>query len=369
MTINFNSNRRASLRERLFSHFALASYLPNSINRVQHGLQDLTSNRARPILPFKIAGTGFYAPRRIETAEDLAPRIGRSAEWIVSHTGVTNRHISDEPVEVMASHAARLALKGTEPDLVINASLSPRQLIPDGAGFILRELGLSGVPGFSVHATCLSFLVALKIGASLLQHGQYRRILIVSAESGSGSRNFKEPESSVLIGDGAAAAVLEPVADGEDRGLLGWNMATYPAGLGLAEIRGGGVNRHPNDPATTAEDNLFHMDGPAIFRLTKRNMLKFRREIYLRSGLKPEDIDLVIPHQPSGPGVAAIGPVIGVRPEKVISIVGEYGNCIAASLPMALAHADASGQLKEGSILMLLGFGAGVSLASAIIRY
>jgi 3-oxoacyl-[acyl-carrier-protein] synthase III len=330
---------------------------------------ELTQENVPVQLPFKITGTGFYVPARIETAEDLSPSVGRSSDWIRSRTGIARRHVSDEPVEAMAAAAAREALRGETPDLVINASLSPRQLIPDTSVFVLRALGLTGVPGFSIHATCMSFLVALRTGAALLQGGWYRRILIVSSEKGTLSRNFAEPESSTLIGDAAAAAVIEPAAKGENCGLLGWHMATFPEGASLAEIRGCGTNRHPNASETRLEDNLFHMDGPAIFRFTKNRMPDFLSELYRNASVTPDQIDLVIPHQPSGPGVAAISPVLGIGPERVINIVGNYGNCVAASLPMALAYANSTGRLARGDQIMLLGSGAGISIAAAVIRW
>ena len=155
---------------------------------------------------FRITDTALYAPPKVETAEELSPRVGRSADWIRSRTGVQRRHISDEPMDVMAAKVGLEALgTGGPPDLVINASLTPRQLIPDSSVFVLREMGMEGIPAFSVHATCLSYLVAMRLAGSLISSGAHRRILVVSAEQGSVCRDFDEPESAVLIGDGGAA--------------------------------------------------------------------------------------------------------------------------------------------------------------------
>jgi 3-oxoacyl-[acyl-carrier-protein] synthase-3 len=172
--------------------------------------------KAGPSLRVKVASTGFYAPPRIETAAELAPRIGQTEEWIVTRTGVRERRIADEPLEVMGARAARAALQsGGAPDLIINASTTLRQLIPDNSVFIQRELGYDGIPSYSVHATCLSFLVAFYNASALVASGAYRRVLVVSSEAGAFARNMCQPESAALIGDGAAAAVLEPTPDDE----------------------------------------------------------------------------------------------------------------------------------------------------------
>lgn len=323
----------------------------------------------RLMLQLKVLNTGMYAPPRIVTASEIAERVGRTADWVVTHTGVEQRRWSHEPVEEMAAHAARQALTpGESPDLIINASLSQRQMVPDTSVFVQRALGFSGIPSFSIHATCLSFLVALHQASALLTSGANRRILIVSAERGSLSLNDQEPESTVLIGDGAAAAVVERPSQGETSSLLGWKMATWPQAAELAEIRGFGAERHPNCTETKPEDHLFHMNGPALYRMVKRRMAIFVKQLLDSAGISPEHIDLVVPHQASGPGMK-LASRLGFAPERVINIVADYGNCIAASLPMALAFAQASGRLQRGHHVLLLGSGAGLSIAGAILRW
>src|SRR5262249_2242652 len=194
--------------------------------------------RRLPPLPVKIASTSFYAPPRVETAAELGRRIGKSEDWIVDRTGVRERRIADEPVEVLGGRAARAALgAGPDPGLIVNAPGTPRQLIPGNSVFILEQPGLEGIPSFSVHAPSLSFLVALHNAAALVAAGAYRRVLLVSAERPTPNRNLAEPESAALVGDGAAAAVLVPTPKGEASALLGLRMATWPAGAALTEVR------------------------------------------------------------------------------------------------------------------------------------
>lgn len=316
----------------------------------------------------RIVSTGFCAPPRIETAEELAPRLGKSADWIIHHTGVARRRIAEVPMEVMAAAAARQALgSGPPPDLVINASLTPRQLIPDTSVFIQRELGLEGTPSFSIHATCLSFLVALHNAAALIGSGAYGRILIVSSEVGSLSRDFSEPESAALIGDGAAAAVVEHAGD-SGSALLAYEMGTWPSGAELTELRGGGIRCHPNQPGWTRADNLFHMNGPGVYKMARRRVALVLSRVLERAGLTRADIDLVVPHQASGPALAAIARY-GFTEEKVINIIADYGNCIAASTPMALHEAMSTGRLSRGDRVLLLGTGAGLSVGAVVLAW
>lgn len=315
----------------------------------------------------QISHAAHFASPVVETAEDLAPRVGRSAEWIVQHTGVLRRHICQTSMEEQAAAAARRVLEGgAPPDLIVNASLTPRQLIPDSSVFIQRELGFSGVPSFSVHATCLSFLVALHNVSALISAGAYRRVLIVSSEKGSVCRDFTEPESAVLIGDGAAAAVVEPAAGPSQ--ILAYHMSTWGEGAELTELRGCGIYRHPNDAATVAEDNLFHMNGLGVYKMARRRVAVVLKQLLKQAGLRQQDIDVVVPHQASGPALTALQRY-GFSADQVVDIIGEYGNCIAASIPMALSHALAEGRLKRGQTVLLLGTGAGLSVGGMVLRW
>lgn len=313
---------------------------------------------------FRIARTALHLPPRIEASEALAERLGRSADWIVSRTGVRERRISDVPMSTMAAEAVRGL--GERPELLINASLTPVQLIPDSSVFVLRELGWDGLPSFSVHHTCLSFLTAVQVAGGLLAGGAYRRIAIVSAEQGSVCRDLDEPESAALIGDGAAAALIE-ATDGPE-GFLGYATSTWPEGIGWAELRGCGTAHHPNDPATTRGDNLFHMRGPRVWRLSLEKADEVLDRAFGQAGMRREDVDLVVPHQASGPMVDAFAK-FRFDDDKVVKIVATTGNCIAASLPMALAHAVATGRLERGMRVLLFGTGAGLSMTAAVLRY
>ena len=317
----------------------------------------------------KIVGTGRYLPERVETSEELAPRLGVTADWIISRTGVIRRHITDLPMEEMAARAALQALgDGPAPDLIIHAGSIPRQLVPDSSVFIQDELGFSGIPSYTINATCLSFPVALQSAAGLICAGAYRRVLIVSSEIGTRGRDFNESESAALFGDGAGAAVLEATPQGESSELLGFRMNTWPESSSLTEVRGGGTRQHPQDPTTQPEDNLLHMNGPGVCEMALRRMPSVLEEIFAECGVDPRDLQAIIPYQASGPAVFT-GHPYGLDPDRIISRVQEEGNCVAASIPMALAHGHQEGRITRGGLVLLCGTGAGLSTLAMLLRW
>jgi 3-oxoacyl-[acyl-carrier-protein] synthase III len=317
----------------------------------------------------KIVSTGLFIPPEIETAAELAPRIGVEEDWILTHTGVRHRHVSDEDMPAMGARAGLDALgDGPPPDLILNASGVGFQVIPDTSTYIQQAMGFSGIPSYSIHATCLSFVVALNTASAMIHSGVYKRILIVSSDQGTRGRNFDEPESAALLGDGAAAVVLEPTPEGEPSEIVAWKMQTFPEGAEWTEVRGGGTRLHPDDPRTVPADNLFHMEGLAVYKMARRRVAVMFGRLFKESGYTPQDVDLMVPHQASGPAVEAVMRY-GFPEERVVNIIGETGNCVAASLPMALATAHKDGRMKRGDLVAMAGTGAGLSVAGMLLRW
>ena len=160
---------------------------------------------------FKITGFGSYLPPEVETSEELSMKINKSSKWIISRTGVEKRLISSIDVDKMGAIAAEEAIGNKEkPDLILNASGVGKQIIPDTSVFFQKELGFNGIPSFSIHATCLSFIVALHTASLYISSGTYKKILIISSDRGTRGRNLNQPESAALLGDAAAAVLIEP---------------------------------------------------------------------------------------------------------------------------------------------------------------
>lgn len=317
----------------------------------------------------KVKSTALYVPPQVDTVVEIAALVGRSEEWIRSRTGVERRHRCEEPLEIFAARPALEALGDEKPDLLIYASATPRQLIPDTSVFVARELGLSNIACHSVHSTCLSFLVALHTAAAYISCGAYHKILIVSAEVTSRSLRLEEPESAALLGDGAAAALLVPTPREEQSALLAWRFKTFPEAADLAQFPGAGMRHHPNAKDTISEHNQFTMNGPRIYKFAIPHIKEVISVVLESSNLTINDIRFVIPHQASGRGLDAALSFCGVPVEKVINIIAEYGNCVAASIPMALAAVHSQGKLQRGDHILLVGTGAGLSVGAAILRW
>lgn len=316
----------------------------------------------------RIAGVGLYLPTHIETAAHVAEKIIHDESWIISKTGVRERRVSDVDVDVMGAIAGKDAIGvNPPPELIINASGVPKQTIPDTSVFFQKEMGYEGIPSFSVHGTCLSFIIALNTAASLIHNGSVDRILIISADRGTRGRNFEEPESAALLGDGAAAIYLMS-SEGKSK-LHHWNMKTWPSGAKLTEVRGGGTYKHPQDPDTTHGDNLFSMDGPSVYKMAISRVYKLMADTFKSVEFEKEDVDWVIPHQASYKAVKAYHKFGGFEENKVINIVTNTGNCVAASIPMAFATAVNEEKVKRGDLIYFIGTGAGFSAASALLTY
>ena len=329
------------------------------------------------MLPVKIAGTGWYLPQKRVTNEDLEERLHIPAQWIAQATGVLERrYVTDETGLFMAAEAGRMALinAGLEVEAlnaIICASTAPHQAIPCTAALLQRELhapeGQSAC--FDVNATCLSFMVALQMAAHLVAAGAYERVLICSSEMASCSLNPQERESAVLFGDAAAAAVLTRSSQGEASAIWHARFETYSSGADLTELLGGGTNHHPNNPTTTPEMNMFHMRGPAIFRQAALLMGPFLERFFAQIDWEREELDVIIPHQASRHAIEQLSRRLGFQSDQLVMNLALRGNCISASIPLALAEAVDSGRLQRGQRVLLVGTGAGLTLGALALTY
>lgn len=328
-------------------------------------------------LAVKIAGLGKYLPEKIVTSAELEKQLHIPAGWVEQTTGVcSRRYVSGETVTQMAAAAARDALRmaGLQPadlDAIIGASASVRQAIPCTAAFVQRELGAPDGKSacFDLNATCLGFVFALHTAAHLVAAGIHKNVLIFSSELASFSRNPNQWESAVLFGDGAAAAVITAAQPAETSAIQFARFATHSSGADLTQLVGGGTLHHPNDPATTPEMNMFDMDGPSVFKKAARLLPPFLDEFSRATGIKNSDYDQVIPHQASGHGLKLLTTRFGFGPERVFNHIHERGNCIAASIPLALTEAVEAGRIQRGHKILLLGTGAGLSIGALAFTY
>lgn len=326
----------------------------------------------------KILGTGKYLPKRCIHNVELEKALGWKEGSILKRDGVLTRYRAHtergECPSSMGAWAAEQAIGASgldknDVDLIIYASATAEQAIPDTAPLVQAKLGLgdSGIPCFSLHSTCLSFLNALDVAASFIQGQRYRHVLIVCCEISSTSLNPKDDKTIALFGDAAAAVLLGPTPDGEKSQIHHIHFSTFGSAAKLTQVKGGGAAQHPNNPTTRYEDNTFQMNGRELLRQALSRGPAALEKIYPGLSTNTDTIELFIPHQPSRVGMLALKRYFA--PEKTIHTLQEYGNCVSASLPLSLHEAIHQKRLKRNDRTLLFGTGAGFSIGGIILDY
>jgi 3-oxoacyl-[acyl-carrier-protein] synthase-3 len=328
----------------------------------------------------RILGAGLYRPSRVMTSEEIDARLGRPPGWSFRTTGVAVRRFADpdrgETASAMAASAARdaLAQAGVRPDAlsaVIGACGVMEQPIPGASVLIHRRLGLegSGVAALDVNATCLSFLAAVRWAALEIEAGTWDKVLIAAADLASAALPEDDETVTPLFGDGAAAVVVGRPAAGENSALLAWRFATYSEGADAAWLGAGGSRLPARNLEALLAESQFRMDGPTAYRLAAERLPALLEGLLLEARTDLRSTDWIVPHQASGHALWLMARRLGVRSERVVSILRDHGNQVAAAMPTALATAILDGRLRRGQQILLLGAGAGVSVGGAVLRY
>lgn len=326
-------------------------------------------------LPVRIVATGAWLPPHPVTAADLDARLGRAPGWVERHSGVRTRYFAaGETASQMGAKAARAALAAAGPDVdcLVDVSGTHEQALPCGAVLVQRELGLgrSGIPAFDVDSTCLGFLVGLDMMGCMIAAGRYRRALLVASEVSSVALDWDDPESATILGDGAAAVVVERAGDGDGSRILAARMESFGDHAELARIRGGGTRHHPRGyPGAYQDCCLFEMEGRALYRLSLQELPGFVDRVLEGAGLALAEVDLVIPHQASPAALALMQRRLGIPDARWMDIVRDHGNTIAASIPLALHEAVRQGRLQRGMRVLLVGTSAGFSMGGVVLVY
>lgn len=252
-------------------------------------------------------------------------------------------------------------------DVIIGACAVGLQPIPCTAALVHEVIAKGrNIPAFDVNSTCTSFITALDVAGNYIQNGRYKNVLIVSGDVASIALNENESHSFELFGDGAVSAVVTPSESSE---ILYCRQYTYSNAAHMTEIKGGGSYMPAFEYTPENKHNYqFHMEGRKALMATMEPVAKLFADIEKDSGIKVEDIDLIVPHQASS-ALSLIMRKMNVPADKYIDLVKEYGNMVSASVPFALDYAIREGRVKRGSIVMLVGTAAGLTLNVIIMRY
>lgn len=321
-----------------------------------------------------ILGIGCYVPEKVLTNQDLEKIVDTSDEWITERTGIKQRHIAapEEATSDLATKAALMALEDAktspeEIDLVIVGTASSDHIFPSTACLVQARIGAKNAAAFDLAAGCSGFVYSLAVASQMIKSGLYKKALIIGAETLSRIMNWTDRNTCVLFGDGAGAAVVGEVEEGY--GVLGIDMgADGNGGMHLYQPAGG--SRKPATPETAAaHEHTIHMNGPEVFKFAIQIMGKTAKKALANANMKPEELDMLFPHQANLRIISSAAKRLKLPMDKVWVNVDKYANTSAASIPIALTEARAAGKLTKGMNIILDGFGAGLTWAAIVLKW
>ncbi|MEQ1651756.1 MAG: beta-ketoacyl-ACP synthase III [Hyphomicrobium sp.] len=318
-----------------------------------------------------IRGVGAHLPKRIVTNDELAKTLDTSDEWIQERSGIRQRHIADasELTSDLGAAAAKQALirAGIDPieiDLVICATATPDRTFPATAVRIQNMLGVTKGAAFDVQAVCSGFVYALTVADSLIKTGQFKRALVIGAETFSRILDWEDRSTCVLFGDGAGAVVLEAQPQHgtrEDRGIIATRIRSDGRYEDLLYVDGG--------PGSTQSTGHLRMNGREVFRHAVQKISGVIEETLVETGYAADEIDLFIPHQANKRILDGIAKKLNVAPGKIVMTLDKHGNTSAASIPLALNQAFEDHRIKEGSLILMEAMGGGFTWGAVLARW
>ncbi|ULA63983.1 MAG: hypothetical protein LZF86_110683 [Nitrospira sp.] len=321
----------------------------------------------------RITGTGSYAPSRIMTNAELERMVATSDEWIRERTGISERHIaaSGEACSDLAVQAGRRALAAagiaaSDLDMILVATCTGDYPLPATACLVQHQLGATKAAACDLSAACCGFVYALSVADAYVRTGM-RHVLVIGSEVMSAMTDWTDRNTCILFGDGAGAAVVS--ASDETRGILSTHLRSDGSLCDLIAVPGGGSRMPPSDQVVAERAHFIKMKGNETFKVAVRMLEEVARETLAANRLTVEDLDLYVPHQANVRILKAVTERLGLPLEKVMLNLERYGNTSAASIPIALDEAVRAGRVQDGSLVMLGAFGAGLTWASALIRW
>jgi 3-oxoacyl-[acyl-carrier-protein] synthase III len=321
-----------------------------------------------------IAGWGTAVPEQRLTNAELEQRVDTTDQWIVERTGIRERRVAraGETTASLAIEAGANAIKhaGLTPDaidLMIVATATTEQLIPHTGAFVSDGLGLR-CGSFDLNAGCAGFVYELVVGSSMLTAGNLNHVLIVGSETLSRVVDPNDRGTCILFGDGAAAVVLSAGTD-DRAGVLSFDLGVDGSAANLLEIPAGGSRRPPTSDTVANGDHYLKMAGQEVFRRAVRIVVDSATIALQRAEVGVDELAWFAPHQANVRIIDAAAQRLGISPERTLVNIDRYGNTSAASIPLVLAEAADDGRLRDGDLVLLSGFGAGLTWGSAVLRW
>lgn len=323
----------------------------------------------------RLVALGAHVPERIVTNADLERMVDTTDEWITARTGIRERRWA--PPEQASSDLGIIAARrildaagvdAADLDLVIVPSATPDHVFPSTAAIVAHAIGARRAAAYDLLAACSGFVYGLAQAAAMVDSGLASRVLVVGAEVMSHVVDPADRATCVLFGD-AAAGALVVAADPEDTtGFLGFDLGADGAGARDLVLPAGG-GRMPLARTTAPADGYLQMNGPEVFRFATRAMTGSVRRLLDALAMTVDDIDLVVAHQANARIIDHAAARLGLSEDKMFNNLERYGNTSSASVPLAMAEARDAGRLRPGDMVLMIGFGAGLTWGSAVARY
>ena len=319
----------------------------------------------------KVIGCGAYLPENVVTNEDLAKKVNTSDEWIVSRTGIRQRHIAQdgEMTSDLAYQAAKRAVESAgierqDIDLIVVGTTTPDDTFPAAAVKVQSRLGLTSGAAFDVQAACSGFIYALSVADSMIRAGQIKTAIVIGADTLSKLLNWQDRTTCVLFGDGAGAVVLQAQSP---------NRNSTPTGILSTHLHSDGNLRNilycESDLVAGAHPRVIKMDGREVFKHAVTNLANVVIEALEANGLRDSDIDWLVPHQANKRIIDSTAKKLKMSDDKVVLTIANHANTSAASIPLALDAAIKDGRIQPGNLLLMEAMGGGLTWGAALVRW
>ncbi|PKL81847.1 MAG: 3-oxoacyl-ACP synthase [Ignavibacteriae bacterium HGW-Ignavibacteriae-3] len=321
-----------------------------------------------------ITAVGMYAPEKVMDNKYFESIVDTNDEWIVSRTGIKERRkMENGATSDMAALACEDLFRTTnvkpeEIDVIIVATVTPDMFFPATACLVQDKIGAKNAWGFDLSAACSGFLFALQTGASLIEGGSYKKVLVVGSDKMSAITDYTDRNTCILFGDAASAVLLEPTTD-LNYGIKDSMLFVDGAGKDALNMKAGGSALPSTEETIKNKLHYIYQDGKAVFKVAVKGMADISYEIMERNGLKSEDVSYLVPHQANLRIISATAQRMGVSEDKVMINIDKYGNTTAATIPLCLTEYYRAGKVKKGDNLILAAFGAGYTWGSIYLTW
>ncbi len=323
----------------------------------------------------KITALGTYVPPDVITNKDLEKLVDTTDEWILTRTGIRERHklapglgVSEIGVQAAKKVLEQRGIEASEIEAIIVGTVTPDMMFPSTACLVQDKIGAKGAWGFDVSAGCSGFVFALQAGVKLVESGAHSKVLVIGADANTRMTDYTDRATCVLFGDGGGAVLIEPCEEGEI-GFIDFVHEVDGSGGVSLNLKGGGSLNPSTHETVDKKMHYIYQDGPAVFKFAVRKMAETTIKVLERNGVTGSDLSCFIPHQANKRIIMATAERLEMPEDRVIINIEKYGNTSSGTIPLAMQTAIDEGKLKKGDLVLLGAMGAGFTVGAALLRW